>query len=95
MYFFSVFLAEILTNNFFATLFVGTCTKRRDKIEADLNETFQEFLDQEFGIEEAYGYMVSGRPSKVLSGWTYQSQPTPLRSSRTAGQFCETEVITI
>lgn len=36
--------------------------------------------------------MVSGRPSKVLSGWTYESQPKPLRSPRTAGDFCETEV---
>lgn len=60
-------------------------------IENDLNETFQEFLDQEFRIDEAYDHMVSGRPSKVLSGWTYHSDPKPLRSSRTAGEFCETE----
>lgn len=36
--------------------------------------------------------MVTGRPSKVLSGWSYESEPKPLRSSRTAGTFCETEV---
>lgn len=36
--------------------------------------------------------MVTGRPSKILSGWTYESQPKPLRSSRRAGEFCETEV---
>lgn len=61
-------------------------------IEKDLNETFQEFLDQDFPIAEAFDHMVTGRPSKVLSGWTYESQPKPLRSSRTAGDFCETEV---
>ena len=72
--------------------FTGTCNKRREEIETNINELFQEFLDQEFAIEEAYGYMVSARPSKVLSGWTYESQPKPLRSSRTAGDFCETDV---
>lgn len=49
-------------------------------------------LDQEFRIEEGYNLMVSGRPSKILSGWSYECQPKPLRSSRTAGEFCETEV---
>ena len=49
-------------------------------------------MDQEFNIDEAYGYMVTGRPSKILSGWTYESTPKPLRSARTAGNFCETEV---
>ena len=70
----------------------GTCNKRREAIEKDLNELFQEFLDQEFRIDEAYDHMVSARPSKVLSGWSYESKPKPLRSSRTAGDFCETEV---
>lgn len=36
--------------------------------------------------------MVLARPSKILSGWSYESKPKPLRSSRTAGEFCETEV---
>ena len=72
--------------------FSGTCSKRREKIEEDLNETFQECLDQEFNIAEAYKMMVAGKPSKVLSGWTYESKPKPLRSSRTAGEFRETEV---
>ena len=36
--------------------------------------------------------MVISKPSKVLSGWSYESKPRPLRSSRTAGEFCETEV---
>ena len=49
-------------------------------------------MDQEFEIEEAYKFMVTGRPSKVLSGWTYESKPKPLRSARTAGEFFETEV---
>ena len=51
-------------------------------------------MDQEFRKDEAYGHMVSGRPSKILSGWTYESAPKPLRSARTAGEFCETEVET-
>lgn len=70
----------------------GTCNKRRDSIEENLNELFQEFLDQEFPIDEAYSHMVLARPSKILSGWSYESKPKPLRSSRTAGEFCETEV---
>ena len=49
-------------------------------------------MDQEFPIDEAYGHMVLARPSKILSGWTYESKPKPLRSSRTAGDFLETEV---
>lgn len=49
-------------------------------------------MDQDFRIDEAYGFMVSGRPSKILSGWTYESKPKPLRSSRKAGEFLETEV---
>ena len=73
----------------------GTCNTRWEKIEKDLNETFQEFLDQDFRIEEAYGHMISARPSKVLSGWTFESKPKPLRSSRTAGEYRETEVIII
>ena len=76
----------------FFSSFQGTCPQRREAIEKDLNETFQEFMDQEFRVDEGYSYMVCGRPSKVLSGWTYEAQPKPLRSSRTAGEFCETEV---
>lgn len=71
---------------------LGTCPKRRDEIERKLNETFQEFMDQDFDIEEAFGLMVCARPSKILSGWTYEAEPKPLRSSRTAGEFQETEV---
>ena len=71
---------------------IGTCPKRRDLIEKDLNSLFQEFLDQDFPIVEAYNNMVLARPGKILSGWTYQSKPKPLRSSRTAGEYCETEV---
>ena len=71
---------------------LGTCSKRRETIEANLNETWQEFIDQEFRIDEAYGHMVTSKPSKILSGWTYEAQPKPLRSSRTAGNFEETEV---
>ena len=70
----------------------GTCPKRREAIEKDLNETFQELMDQEFRVDEGYGHLVSGRPSKILSQWTYQVQPKLLRSSRTASEFCETEV---
>ena len=70
----------------------GTCNKRREGIEDDLNSTFQEFLDQDFRITEAYCMMVDGKPSKVLSGWTYEAKPKPLRSSRMAGEFRETEV---
>ena len=70
----------------------GTCSKRRESIEEDLNSTFEEFMNQEFRISEAYNFMVDGRPSKVLSGWTYEGQPKPLRSSRMAGEFRETEV---
>ena len=70
----------------------GTCNQRRENIEKSLNETFQEFMDQDFNIEEAYDLMVTAKPSKILSGWTYESIPKPLRSARTAGQFCETEV---
>lgn len=83
------------TFKFHYLYFKGTCNVRRKTIEDDLNETFQEFMDQEFSIEVAYGHMVSGRPSKILSGWTYQSKPKPLRSARTAGEFCETEVMKI
>ena len=72
--------------------FSGTCNVRRQQIENDLNELFQEFIDQEFRIDEAYSHMILARPSKVLSGWTYESQPKSLRSSRTAGEFQETEV---
>ena len=36
--------------------------------------------------------MISARPSKVLSGWTYESKPKPLRSPRTAGEYRETDV---
>ena len=49
-------------------------------------------MDQDFRIDEAYKFMVLSRPSKILSGWTYESKPKPLRSSRTAGEFRETEV---
>ena len=49
-------------------------------------------MDQEFRITEAYSLMVDAKPSKILSGWTYESQPKPLRSSRMAGEFRETEV---
>lgn len=76
----------------FAKIEIGTCPKRREKIEEDLNCTFQKFLDQDYTIEEAYKEMVAGKPSKVLSGWTYEAKPKPLRSSRTAGEFQETEV---
>lgn len=76
----------------FSKIEIGTCNQRRQMIEDDLNETFQEFLDQEFRIDEAYDNMVSSRPGKILSGWTYEAHPKPLRSSRTAGEFCETEV---
>lgn len=83
--------------NIFVVIFVvifwiGTCPKRRENIELDLNETYQEFIDQEFRVDEAYSHMTMARPSKVLSGWTYESKPKPLRSSRTAGEFRETEV---
>ena len=71
---------------------LGTCSTRRVNIEKELNDTFQEFMDQEFPIAEAYDHMVSARPIKILSGWTYESKPKPLRSSRTAGEFHETEV---
>lgn len=71
---------------------LGTCSKRRDAIEKDLNALFQEFMDQEFRIDEAYGHMISARPSKILSGWTYESKPKPLRSSRMAGEYRDTEV---
>ena len=77
----------------FAKIELGTDNQRREMIEEDLNSTFQEFIDQDFRIDVAYDHMVSGRPSKVLSGWTYEAQPKPLRSSRTAGEFCETEVL--
>lgn len=77
---------------FFLFCIKGTCAKRRAKIEEDLNVTFQEFIDQEFPIEEAYLNMIMARPSKILSSWTYESKPKPLRSSRTAGEFRETEV---
>ena len=70
----------------------GTCNKRREAIEEELNTTWQEFMDQEFRISEAYSHMVDSKPSKVLSGWTYQGSPKPLRSPRTAGEFRETEV---
>ena len=73
-------------------LSLGTCPKRRDKIESDLNDTFQEMMDQEFTIEQAYSTLVSARPSKILSGWTFEYKPKPLRSSRTAGNFLETDV---
>ena len=76
----------------FSKIEIGTCNQRRELIEKDLNELFQEFMDQEFSIEEAYENMVCARPSKVLSGWTFESKPKPLRSSRTAGEFRETEV---
>lgn len=49
-------------------------------------------MDQDITIEEAYHHMVSSRPSKILSSWTYESKPKPLRSSRMAGEFQETEV---
>lgn len=70
----------------------GTCPKRRDAIEKELNETFQELMDQEYRVDEGYSTMVCAKPSKVLSGWSYEVQPKPLRSSRTAGELCETEV---
>ena len=70
----------------------GTCAQRRESIEKELNILFQEFLDQEFPIAEGYGHMVTSKPSKILSGWSYQSQPKPLRSSRTAGEYRETDV---
>ena len=75
--------------NFFV---LGTCPKRRDNIEKELNSTFTEFMDRDFRVDEAYSNMVSSRPSKILSGWSYESKPKPLRSSRTAGEFRETEV---
>lgn len=86
------FTKFLLTLNVLLNLFLGTCNKRREDIEKDLNELFQEFMDQEFSIEEAYSHMICARPSKVLSGWTFESKPKPLRSSRTAGEFRETEV---
>ena len=73
-------------------IFKGTCPKRRDKIEQDLNESFQEMVDQDFNIVEAYSQMVAAKASKVLSGWTYECKPKPLRSSRTAGLYQETDV---
>lgn len=53
---------------------------------------FKNFWIKNFSIAEAYGHMISARPSKILSGWTYESQPKALRSSRTAGKFFDTEV---
>lgn len=73
----------------------GTCSKRREAIEANLNDTFEELMDQEFHIDEGYSHMVSGRPSKILSGWTYEGIPKSLRSSRTAGEFRETVILYI
>ena len=49
-------------------------------------------LDQEFRVDEAYSFLVSGRPSKILSGWSYEANPKSLRSSRTAGEYQETDV---
>ena len=76
------------------SFYIGTCPQRRENIEKDLNELFQDFIDQEFPIAEAYGHMILARPSKVLSGWSYESKPKPLRSSRTAGEYRETDVST-
>lgn len=76
----------------FAKIEIGTGTKRRDEIEENLNFKYQEMIDRDIPIDEAYNEMVSSRPSKILSGWTYEAKPKPLRSSRTAGEFRETEV---
>ena len=76
----------------FAKIEIGTCAQRRARIEESLNSSFQEFMDQEFRVDEAYRIMVDAKPSKILSGWSYEAQPKPLRSSRMAGEFRETEV---
>ena len=62
----------------FCEVEIGTCSKRRESIEAQLNETFQEFMDQDFRIDEAYKLMVSAKPSKILSSWSYEAKPKPL-----------------
>lgn len=48
-------------------------------------------MDQEFRVDEGYSFLVTGRPSKILSSWSYESIPKPLRSSRRAGEFRETD----
>lgn len=65
----------------------------RKEMVRDVNLIYQKHIHELSSQELAYTKMVESHPPRLLSGYTYEEFPKPLRSQRVAVPPIETDVI--